>query len=336
MHQTNSKAEETQSRQEDVLYFHMTRKQWGLALLAWDHGDKRGYQFEDGKLRVFKQGYFDLLEEAEAPPKGVFETLRRRLGWKAQEKPKKPNRSTESFPFEQQLVLFQDIYPKGFQGSKWAREKRGIDTTRCLQRHRDLAHVQARKDLSRAQLNKLIEEEDYTKIIRRMLKIGNGTDLISKSTLRPLEELLDRESQELGERLFELIHGDEELAIRFERFVDSLAELTGKSPAWQLATVFLALVLPKDHICVKPQTMRTQAAFLGRQQTISAMPNAPMYERLRAMTHDVYRRLEEAGYHPRDFLDVYDFMETTLSRKAIESMKVMGSASTDPDERVAA
>ena len=37
----------------DRLYRHSKRKQWGFAVLAWEKEGKRGYQFEDGELRVW-------------------------------------------------------------------------------------------------------------------------------------------------------------------------------------------------------------------------------------------------------------------------------------------
>lgn len=327
MHQTGAKTEGKESKKTDVLYSHKTRKEWGFALLVWDHDDKRGYQFEDGKLRVFKKDYFGLLEMSDAPSEDtapVVAALRRRLGWREQAVPKKPKRSVESVLFEHQLALFRELYPKGFQGSKWAKEKRGIDTTRQLQRHRDMALVQARKLLCRSRMTTLIENEEYGAIIKTLIEIGNATDMIAKSKLRPLEQLHEQGVRELAENLFELFHGDAQLAIRFERFVDALVRTTGKHPSWQLATVFLSLVFPKEQFCVKTPTMRFQAACLGRQLTISAMPNAPMYERLRTMALDVEQRLMAAGYHPRDLLDIYDFMETTLSPKAMKRIEAAG------------
>lgn len=335
MHQTGAKTEGKESNNTDVLYCHKTRKEWGFSLLAWDHGEKRGYQFEDGQLRVFKKGYFGLLEVCDVPLEEqvpVVAALRRRLGWREQTVPKKAKRPIESVPFEHQLVLFQELYPKGFQGPKWAKEIRGIDTTRRLQRHREMALVQARKLLCRSRLNTLVQSEDYHAIIETFLEIGNSTDLIAKGKLRPLESLDEQGERRLGEQIYELFHGDGLLPIRFERFVDALARTTGKHPSWQLATVFLSLFSPKEQLCVKTPTMRSQAACLGRRLTISTMPDAPMYERLRALALDVEQRLKDAGYHPRDLLDVYDFMETTLSPKAMKRLEAMNVSTTNPTD----
>ena len=49
------------------LFRHSKRPQWGIAALVWELNGKRGYQFSDGKLRVFKQGFYGLFESAVAP-----------------------------------------------------------------------------------------------------------------------------------------------------------------------------------------------------------------------------------------------------------------------------
>ncbi|MEL6182380.1 MAG: hypothetical protein AAFS10_25715, partial [Myxococcota bacterium] len=49
------------------LYVHTKRPNWGRAILAWEQGGKRGYQFEDGRLRVFKKDFYGLFDTVELP-----------------------------------------------------------------------------------------------------------------------------------------------------------------------------------------------------------------------------------------------------------------------------
>lgn len=289
-------------------------------------------------MRVFKRGYYELLEEINADSEEyspVISVLRRRLGWREQVTQKASKVPAESISIDYQLRLFREQYPKGFQGAKWAKEKRGIDTTRRLKRHRDVAIVEARQLLARARLMKLLEQEQYGEIIEAMLEVGDTTDLIAKSKLKVLQNLSEESTKRLSEQLFDFLHGEEQLGIRFERFVDTLARTTKKRPTWQLATVFLALAMPKEHVCVKASAMRSQASGLGRRFTLSSMPNAPKYEHMLKMALTVKEKLEDAELRPRDLLDVYDFMETTLSRKAlkkIESMKHGGHTSKQAEK----
>ena len=67
-----------------------------------------------------------------------------------------------------------------------------------------------------------------------------------------------------------------------------------------------------------------------------------LYERLANMTKDVKARLGEAGFEPRDMLDVTDFMWATLrpmAQKVILKMRSASprlSATVDADEQQAA
>src|SRR5690606_26156746 len=47
---------------QSVVYQHTKRAQWGLAALVWERDGKRGYRFEDGSERVFREGFYHLLE----------------------------------------------------------------------------------------------------------------------------------------------------------------------------------------------------------------------------------------------------------------------------------
>ena len=65
-----------------TLYQHQARPQWGLAILAWEGRDKRRYQFQDGKLRTFKQGYYEKLTpvtETDGSPEEIVRDLKSML-----------------------------------------------------------------------------------------------------------------------------------------------------------------------------------------------------------------------------------------------------------------
>ncbi len=319
MQQATSNIDQKSSKKHGVLYQHKARPEWGLAVLAWERGDKRGYQFEDGKLRVFKKGYFKLLEAVDQEPEestSVAQALQRRIGWRQQAPATATRTRVNSVPFEQQIAYFEELYPKGFQGSKWAKEKRGIDSKRRLKRHREEAVIEARNILGQERLRERLDAGESAGVIQSLIALCDETDLITKRQSQPLSKVGEENAQEVAEGLYELLYGEERLAIRFERFVDTLARVTRKKPSWQLATVFLALTQPKDHVCVKPRNFKTQAASMSQGLKVTAVPSAPVYERLRDMAAEVRDQLVEADYRPRDLLDVYDFMDTTLSPKS--------------------
>ena len=59
-----------------TLYAHSKRPRWGFAILAWEGREQRRYQFQDGQLRTFKRGYYELLEEVEDPVERAVDIVR--------------------------------------------------------------------------------------------------------------------------------------------------------------------------------------------------------------------------------------------------------------------
>ena len=57
------------------VYVHRKRPQWGYAIVAWEKGDKRGYQFEDGQLRVFKDAFYGLFDRVDPSGAGAVELV---------------------------------------------------------------------------------------------------------------------------------------------------------------------------------------------------------------------------------------------------------------------
>jgi hypothetical protein len=46
-----------ESPNEDALYRHKKREEWGVAVFLWERDGKRAFRFADGETRVFKQGF---------------------------------------------------------------------------------------------------------------------------------------------------------------------------------------------------------------------------------------------------------------------------------------
>ncbi|MDX1747651.1 MAG: hypothetical protein R3324_17080, partial [Halobacteriales archaeon] len=111
---------------DDGLYKHVKRPQWGVAILAWEKEGKRAYQFEDGRLRKFKKGYYSLMkptEDVERAPEAVIRDLEDAV---EANKGKDPPEVLEAVAsFEDQVELFITMYPKGFQDEEWIEDHRG-------------------------------------------------------------------------------------------------------------------------------------------------------------------------------------------------------------------
>ena len=49
------------------IFAHAARQDWGVGVLAWEDGGKRGYLFADGEERTLASGFYDLMGRVEQP-----------------------------------------------------------------------------------------------------------------------------------------------------------------------------------------------------------------------------------------------------------------------------
>lgn len=303
------------------LYAHRKGDDWGLAILAWERGPRRAYQFEDGRLRVFKQGYYDLLEEVDTPADRamrVIAELQRKLGNTAgADAGPRAARKQPDISFEQQLAVFGIKYPDGFTDPVWIAAHRGdLEGGRRLKRHRVPAIATAQELLAVAALDTALEEQRASEIHAGVVELLGSIDLVSKKQLEPLAALPAARHVTFVSRLRELLYGEDAYELRFERYVATLALVHAAGPSWQLATALPALVLPEQHICVRPATLRKQAEWMAPRLTFIKTPNGPLCARFDEMALAVSHQLEEAGLEPADLMDVFDFMVETLRPSA--------------------
>ncbi len=292
----------------DRLYKHTKRAQWGYAVLAWERDGKRGYQFEDGELRVFKEGYYKLLAEAECPPDQAVRLLAqlgRASGAKGDGKG-----NDRVLTFDEQLAVFLEQYAEGFAGGEWRNQHRGEGLSRRLKRHRDAAIADAQEQLSREALSELIAANDHAEVVKRLSDVVQGTDLVTRAQADPLARA--KPSADLSLGLRDLLYGEGPFDPLFDEFCRRLLEAGRKQLSWPLVTSILSLVQPNKHIAVRPTVIGKQAQWASPRLRYSAKPEARVYARILSMGNTVMTRLTEAGQPPKDFLDIYDFMLVTL------------------------
>jgi hypothetical protein len=313
----------TEAPAAPALYRHTKRPEWGLAVVAWQRDGKRGYQFEDGELRVFTRQFFTLLEEVDRPADRAAATiasLQRLLGVSEERRgggsaerivPQRPS-------FEDQLEIFRQEFPAGFDDEEWLQHMRGKGAQRHLKRHRNAVIEQAQRELAKEQLAELSERPE--EITDRLVAVLTNTDLLTAAELKLFTKLSPNGKQQLGTALVELLHGDGGYELRFERFVAALdaALPKNKQPSWQLATLPMALFDPKNHVCVRPSGFKEQARWMAPRLTFTKTPNAPTYGRILDMAMAVKAELESSGDPAKDMLDVHDFIKTSLRPSAVK------------------
>ena len=293
------------------LYRHVKRPDWGLGILVQEREDKRTYQFADGTIRIIKRGYYGLLAGVAAPA-----PIRRKLAVLCARADVTPMASDASnITLGEQITLFQSLYPGGFTDATWLAKQRGQGVRRRIKRHRDAAIAHAHKRLTRAALDAVITAGEYHEIVPILEEVLDATDLVSKKQLQPLHQLTVLEYHDVAVAVRDMLHGEGALDVRFDTLRRALTTRRSQ-PSWQLCTALAALVCPQEHVCVRPSVFNAQAKILKDAASARRRPNGASYVRLLALARNVSDGLINTGLQPRDMLDVYDFMWTTLRPSA--------------------
>lgn len=334
---------QAQEVQTEPLYRHTKRKEWGLAIMAWDREGRRAFQFEDGHLRVFAPEFQELIKEVAPPAEEATETtaaLNRLLNindQSAARAKKATARATAPLTLEDQIAVFVDMYPAGFQDPKWKQTMRGAGQKRRTKKFRDPAIKQAQEELSADRLGALLNSQQYGTVQQAVLDVLKKTNLVTATQIKPIAELGPGQQQAFAVALRDLLYADGPYDQRLGVFADRLFDLSGTRPTWQLATSIGGLVHPREQTCVSPSAFRDQAKWTAPRLEHSPTPQAAAYERLLAMVRSIQEELKAAGLVPCDLLDVHDFIRETLSPSARRRADVLRierqrSAAADEDE----
>lgn len=312
----------------EPLYAHTKRPSWGFAILAWEGRENRRYQFQDGQLRTIQKGYYDLLAPVDEPYDSARDIVRDLKSMLRIERVRRapeptPKSLTSIVSFDDQVAIFESFYPEGFHDPGWLAEVRGAEDIERLKRHRDPAVAEAKEQLAQAPLDELLAAKDYQGVVERLKAALASTNLTSSKDSAALRNLPAELEERLALSIRELLYGDGPYESRFTRWIDVLGQTPNERVTWPLATAIAALVQPEEHVAIKPSVFRAQAQWMAPTMPYDASPNGELYGRLQKMAQEVQRRLEKAGHPPRDMLDVYDFVWTTLRPKGKKQLETM-------------
>lgn len=299
-----------------VVYRHSSKPEWGLAVVAWELDGRRGYQFEDGALRVFKDGYYHHLEEVDTPADRL-DSLSSMLRESTAPRTGAPPASTaRGVALDEQIDFFLLTYPDGFHGAAWRADHR-IGKSSSRKRHRDPVIAAAQLELAQPAVDAHLDEHREHQGLSALFDVIARTDLVPTRQVRPLTALRGDVARAVLRSVRELLWDTAEpLPRRFTRWVNALAVAVGNGPSWELATAPLALVHPLEHVCVRSARFQSQAAWMAPNLRLAAPPTAATYERTLAMAQRIRQRLAERGAPAVDLLDVHDFVELTRAPKA--------------------
>lgn len=306
---------------EGEIYRHKKRPEWGVAILAWEKGDRRAYQFEDGRLRKFKKGYYSLMtpagDEVERPKEAVMSSLEEAIEankGKARAKPLEPVAS-----FEAQVELFKEMYPEGFQGEKWIEDHRG-GSGRALKRHRDPVVEDMQQTMEAGRARQMLDEGKHGDLVDEVLDILAGTSLVALKHVKVLKAMDEDQRKRFAESVFDLLHGEDHFEKRYEAHLEMLTEIYDGPPSWRIATAIPAIMYPNEHVCVRRSAFKRQAAVIAPLGRYSRRAQVRSYKNFLRVANAVKQRLEAEGLKPRDLLDIHDFVWDTLRNAALDQL----------------
>lgn len=305
---------------------HTRRSTWGRAILLWEREHKRGYQFEDGEVRIFAEGYYDLMQPAARPDPVARQQLREHAIANGELEVGDPasRKSARAVPvpnLEDQVVVFDQEFSGGFFGADWTHDKRARPTGRALKRHRDPALEYAKKELDEAVLRDLVAQGRPHEIMQRIVDVSSRTDLVTKKQIAIFENL-NVADVELANAWIAFLHDHREGELAtMARLRRALARHDVRKITWPALTAARALLHPADHAWVHPTSLRKQAKHVMPTVKISATPSATEYGRILELTMFVRQHLTNVGFAPRDLFDVTDFVRATLAAKQKEALR---------------
>jgi hypothetical protein len=168
--------------------------------------------------------------------------------------------------------------------------------------------------LSKDVFYELLEKGDFKEIHDRAKRVVNKTNLIS-----PYEKIwfsngiaAEANQKRFAESLFDLLYGDGELSVRFERFAGLLSEIGASK--WPIATYFQFITFPKSQMFLKPVVTQDAANVLGQEINYKPEVNWLTYCQVLALAERISTELNKDGREilsPRDMIDVQSFIWVT-------------------------
>jgi hypothetical protein len=195
------------------------------------------------------------------------------------------------------IERFLERYPKGFYDDRFTDEERDYKVR---------AHQIALSLLSQRELAHLLSVNDCAEVCRRAVSVAYETNLIFPNEKMALRDglQLPAHQQAFAAALYNLLYGDDDLQPRFETYADVLEGISAAK--WTIATYFLFMVYPEEHMFLKPIVTQKTAAISRFEINYRPDLNWRTYKSVLAFGN--YLKAELVGLLPRDMIDVQSFM----------------------------
>lgn len=202
---------------------------------------------------------------------------------------------------------FLYYFPGGYQGEKYKEWERN---------YKWAAHLAWEEKLNEKRFRSLLDKKEYADISRLAVGIESKTNLLfsfEKMALR--DAVKDTGAAKLfAEGLYNFIYGKNSLNLRFEYFVEMIAQLPvvqTKVLSWPLVTVFGFIARPSEFIFLKPTVTKRAAEKYYFDFKYHSKPNWNTYKSMLEFAELV--KSDTAKYKPKDMIDAQSFIWVTGS-----------------------
>jgi hypothetical protein len=199
---------------------------------------------------------------------------------------------------------FLRFFPRGFRDEDYNETERDYKWT---------SHLRWREALAVEQFRALLLEGRHEEIAARAVRVEQRSLYsmlfsFEKMALRDAVKS-NRGARTFATGLFEYLHGAGERQSRFAAWVEAVASLPRKQTrvlTWPLVTVFGFIAQPRQHMFMKPNTMRAAARAYGFDLDYRSQPNWRTYSKLLDLAARV--RADQHDLGPRDMIDAQSFL----------------------------
>jgi hypothetical protein len=197
---------------------------------------------------------------------------------------------------------FLRFFPKGFQDEKYYNWERG---------YKWQAHEQWMELLDRPTCYALLQEQNFTEIAARAIKIESKTNLLFSFEKMAIRDAIKppEGARLFAEGLVDFLYGKGSLKAKFERWCNVVAQLPRRQTrvlTWPVLTVFGFIAQPDKHIFLKPMITRLAASEYGFDFHYKSQPSIETYTSLLEFANLLQHDLSDM--HPKDMIDIQSFI----------------------------
>jgi hypothetical protein len=200
---------------------------------------------------------------------------------------------------------FLAVYPDGCRGDEYQAAER---------KDKEAASAMMCELLSEDALAELLETKNWAEAADRANKVMAATKLVVPSERKLLREGLEdlALAENFTRALCSLLYGfgagegeeEEGMRRRFERYIEALKDL--KVPKWSVASYFLFMRFPEEHLLLRPTFVQRAATAFRFELRYKAELNWLTYARLLELGRLIAKDIQDLG--ARDMFDVQSFI----------------------------